>query len=171
MADEKTEDTTPTDEELAQQLQEARLEGMRRHPLYQSGTLETSDTGGTTDIRDISPAFEDSRRDTVRRAAASLREDREDPNLILPEDEAEAERAKRDIEEQDAKLPSTEDSTDKPDAPTDSNPVAETKSTSEKTSDTKSTDTKSDSNPVAETKSTETKSEPKSTSTRSTRSK
>lgn len=111
----KADDGADTDEEYEPEnhpLTLARAEGQARNPLWQTSNIDTTEGGGLVDIRKVSPMFEQARRDAVRHAAAVLDPEDDtpdDPNVILPDDEAEAERAKADLKRQAAELGDPED--------------------------------------------------------------
>lgn len=85
----------------------ARAEGLARNPLWQTDNIDTTESGGLVDVRKVSPMFEQARRDAVRHAAAVLDPEDDtpdDPNVILPDDEVEADRARADVKRQAAEL-------------------------------------------------------------------
>lgn len=99
----KTEDAEGADE--MHPLDQAREEGLRRNPTWQTGQIDTTEHGGHVDIRKISPVFEITREAGVRRAGAALEKGEDDPRVVYPQDEAEAEKAKEALREEAASLP------------------------------------------------------------------
>lgn len=87
-------------------LDAAREQGSREFPTWQTGNIDTS-TGAPVDLRTVSPVFEHTRQDLVRHAADVFDPDTDtaDENVILPEDQGEADAVKERTAKEAASLP------------------------------------------------------------------
>lgn len=105
----KSQDTASQDTAQAEgekhPLDQAREEGLRRNPTWQTDQINTTEHGGHVDIRKASAVFEEGRRAGVRRAAEALEKGEDDPLTVLPEDHDEAERARESLRTEAASLP------------------------------------------------------------------
>lgn len=112
----------------AHPLDQARAEGFRTFPTWQTGSVDTSSGSGPVDIKSVTPVFEQTRQDLVRHAADVVdpNTDTADENVVLPDDKDEAEAAKGQLAEQAAKLPAPAQFGDgAPEAPAEENAAQE----------------------------------------------
>jgi hypothetical protein len=87
-------------------LSAAREAGARIFPTWQTGSVDTS-SGALVDLKSVSPVFEQTRQALVKHAADVFDPDTDtaDENVILPDDEAEADAVKAQTVQEAASLP------------------------------------------------------------------
>ena len=92
-----------------------RREGLRLFPGAQTQQLDTTEGGGVTDVRKISPVFEEARQHAARAAAAAADADYGDEgaeNVVFPDDTEEADLAREHARKVAAELPEEPDDRD-----------------------------------------------------------
>lgn len=108
MPEDKTESKPDPKTDEEHPLDEARREGLRLSPLSQTQHLDTTE-GGITDLRQVSPVFEEARQHAVRQGALAADEEYGLDTVIEPDDKDERERAREHVRKLAQDLPDEED--------------------------------------------------------------